>query len=167
MELLTKLGIDWRLLLAQIVNFLFVLAVLYKFLYRPLLTFLDQRRDRIEQSLREAKRIETELKSIEVKKAEAMAEARQQAQEVIAQAEAMAEAQRQETLLRVRGEAEKVIAEARLKIEAEQAAAIKAVRREAAKLVVQATTRVIGKLPGAVVDKELAEAAVAEVSKRS
>jgi len=166
MELLGKLGIDWKLLLAQAVNFLIVLVVLTKFVYRPVVKFLDERRARIEQSLKEAQRIEAELKAMEVKRSEVEREARQQAQVILKQAEAEAERQRQETLVRVRVEAEKVVADARIKFQAEQDEAMRTMRREAARLVVAAVTKVVGKIPGAEIDKKLAEEAVAEVAKR-
>lgn len=166
MDLFSKLGIDWKLLLAQFVNFGIVLLVLWRFVYRPLSRYLDARRERIEQSLKEAQRIEAELKAMEVKKAESAREARAEAQAILKQAEVEAERQRQETLTRVRAEAEKVVADARAKFSAEQDEAMQAMRREAARLVVSAVTKVIGKIPGAELDKKLAEEAVAEVAKR-
>ncbi len=166
MELLDKLGIDWKLLLAQLVNFLIVLGVLYKFLYQPIIKFLEQRRARIEASLREAQRIELELKALEIKRSEVMAEARRQGQALLKQAEAQAEAQRQETLTRVRGEAEKALAEARVRLQSEQAAALVELRKEAARLVTQAVTKIVGKMPGLELDKKLIEEAVTEVAKR-
>lgn len=166
MELLTKLGIDWKLLLAQGVNFLVILFVLSKFVYRPLVKFLDARRERIEQSLKEAQRIETELKAMEVKRAEVEREARAEGQNILKRAEVEAERQRQETLVRVRAEAEKVVADARAKFSAEQDEAMQNMRREAARLVVAAVTKVVGKIPGAEIDKKLAEEAVAEIAKR-
>jgi F-type H+-transporting ATPase subunit b len=58
MELLTKLGINWQLLIAQIVNFVIVMGVLGYFLYRPILNLLDARTERIRKAMEEAKRIE-------------------------------------------------------------------------------------------------------------
>lgn len=166
MELLDKLGIDWKLLLAQLVNFLIVLFVLQRLIYKPLINFLEKRRARIEQSLEEAERIERELQALEKTKVDAAVEVRRQAQEILKQAETQVEIQRQETLARVKLEAEKVIGEARDKIVAEQTAAMSALRKEAARLVVQAVTKVIGKMPGAELDKKWAEEAVQEVAKR-
>lgn len=58
MELLTKLGINWQLLIAQIVNFLIVAGALGFFLYRPILNLLDARAERIRKAMEDAKRIE-------------------------------------------------------------------------------------------------------------
>jgi len=166
MELLTKLGIDWKLLVAQLVNFLIVLWVLRKFIYLPLLKFLEQRRERIEKSLKEAQRIEEAMIAMEVSKENTLTEARKQGQALIKEAQGEAEKQRQETLDRVRAEAEKVVAEAREKFVAEQAEAMRELRRESARLVTQALVKVIGKMPAESIDKKLVEEAVTEVAKR-
>ncbi|KKS92777.1 MAG: ATP synthase subunit b [Parcubacteria group bacterium GW2011_GWE2_43_12] len=145
MELLTKLGIDWKLLIAQAVNFLIVLAVLYRFLYKPLLKFLDERKRRIESSLTEAKRIESELKNLEQKRIESDREARRQAQEIIVAAEKE---------------------EAKQRFESEKEEAMRSLRQDSARLITQALTKVIGKLPSGEVDKKLVSEAVEEVSRR-
>ena len=166
MELFSKLGIDWKLLLAQAVNFLIVLAVLYRFLYKPLLNFLEQRRQRIEGSLKEAQRIEIELKAMEVKRVEVMTEAKRQAQELLTRAETEAEARRQEALTRVRAEAEKAVAEIRAKFSAERDEAMQTLRQEAARLITQVVAKVVGKLPGETVDRKLVDEALQEVGRR-
>ncbi|MBI5733409.1 MAG: F0F1 ATP synthase subunit B [Candidatus Kerfeldbacteria bacterium] len=166
MDLLTKLGIDWRLLIAQLVNFLIVLAVLYRLLYKPLLKFLAERRQRISQSLIKADEIDKELVELQTRQQEVLTEARKQAQEIIKQGEAEAEQRRQEILTRVRTESAKVVEEARAKFTAEQAVQFQTLRQQAAKLVTQALAKLVGKLPAEQIDKSLVEEAVKEVSKR-
>lgn len=166
MELLDKLGIDWKLLLAQAVNFLIVLAVLYKFLYKPLLKFLDERRNRIETSLREAKQIEQTLKELESRQEQMTIEAKRRAQEIIMAAEKEAENRRQEVMAKMKSEAQATLEEAKQRLAVEKEEAFKEVRREAARLVTQALTRVIGKLPAVEIDKKLINEALDEVSRR-
>ncbi len=50
-DLISKLGIEWKLLLAQIVNFVILFLVLKKFLYKPLLNFMNNRRQKIADGL--------------------------------------------------------------------------------------------------------------------
>ncbi|HBH17310.1 MAG: ATP synthase subunit b [Parcubacteria group bacterium GW2011_GWD2_43_10] len=166
MELLTKLGIDWKLLIAQAVNFLIVLAVLYRFLYKPLLKFLDERKRRIESSLTEAKRIESELKNLEQKRIESDREARRQAQEIIVAAEKEAEIRRQEVINKMKQEAQAALEEAKQRFESEKEEAMRSLRQDSARLITQALTKVIGKLPSGEVDKKLVSEAVEEVSRR-
>ena len=84
-SLLTQLGIDWKLLIAQIINFLVLLAILYKFLYKPVFKILHDREEKIEKSLRQAERIEKNLFESEAEKSKIVAEARNEAGKVIAE----------------------------------------------------------------------------------
>lgn len=69
-SLLTNLGINWRLLIAQGVNFLLLVILLTYFLYKPLVKLLNERRVRIEGGLRDADLAEKKLGEIEVLKKE-------------------------------------------------------------------------------------------------
>ena len=64
MELLHKLGIDWRLLIAQLINFSVLLFVLYKFLYHPILNILEKRRKQIEENDIRTKSLEEKLTQV-------------------------------------------------------------------------------------------------------
>jgi len=52
--LFTQLGINWKLLLAQGINFGLLLVVLAKFVYRPLLKLMKEQREKIEFGLKGA-----------------------------------------------------------------------------------------------------------------
>src|SRR3989344_4973877 len=60
-ELLTQLGIDWRLLLSQAANFLILLFVLRFFAYGPVMKMLRDRRMKIEGGLENAKEADLRL----------------------------------------------------------------------------------------------------------
>jgi len=44
-ELFHALGIEWPILIAQVVNFAILLVVLWKFVYTPVMRLLDARRE--------------------------------------------------------------------------------------------------------------------------
>ncbi len=92
MEIAKQFGIEPILLLAQIVNFLIILFVLKKFFYKPIVKMLEDRRKRIEESLKNADAIEEKLKATEEKSALILDNARKNAEDILA--EAKAEAQR-------------------------------------------------------------------------
>ena len=85
MELLGKLGIDWRLLIAQIINFLLLLVILYRLLYKPVIALLDQRSAKIEKSLQAAQQIEANLKQTESERAQKILAAKKEAAVEVAQ----------------------------------------------------------------------------------
>lgn len=61
MEFVKTFGLNPQLLLAQIVNFLILLYLLKRFLYKPVLTLLKERQKRIEKGLLDAKAAEEAL----------------------------------------------------------------------------------------------------------
>jgi F-type H+-transporting ATPase subunit b len=106
---LKDFGIQPILLLAQIVNFLILLFLLKKFLYGPIVKVLDQRKQTIEESLKNAEKIEANLakteedydKKIEKAATEArkiVDEATKSASEIISEARTQASAEMQDIL---------------------------------------------------------------------
>lgn len=85
MEALAKLGIDpWGIVL-YIATYGVLIAVLGRFLYKPLLKYLDERRDIIKSNLQEAEELRgqltTETAKVKVASEAAMAEAREKINE--------------------------------------------------------------------------------------
>jgi F-type H+-transporting ATPase subunit b len=60
-QLLSQLGIDWRLLISQAVNFFLLLIVLRIFVYKPLLNLLRERREKIENGIMKAEEADRRL----------------------------------------------------------------------------------------------------------
>lgn len=81
-----KLGIEPTLLLAQIVNFAIVVAVLSKLLYRPILTMLEKRKKEIEEGVRLTTKAREDEVKLEEKKERMLAMARKEAQEILEEA---------------------------------------------------------------------------------
>lgn len=65
MEALKSLGIDWKLLIAQAVNFLILLIILSKLLYKPIINLLDERKNKIEKGLADAEKSRKHLEKAE------------------------------------------------------------------------------------------------------
>lgn len=74
------LGIDFKLIIAQIFNFLVLLFVLKKFLYKPLLKIFAQRKAKIEEGLLNSEKIKKELEKIEEEKQKILTLAQKEAQ---------------------------------------------------------------------------------------
>jgi F-type H+-transporting ATPase subunit b len=65
-RIIHSLGIDWKLLLAQIINFFILFFILYKFLSKPLLKIIEERKLKIEEGLKlrdEAQDLITKVKN--------------------------------------------------------------------------------------------------------
>lgn len=80
-ELFAAFGVEWKLLLAQAINFGIVLLVLWYFLYRPVLAMLEKRRALVAKGVEDAAKAEAKLSTADeiaatiMQKAEAEAEA--------------------------------------------------------------------------------------------
>lgn len=95
-ELFENLEIKWQLLAAQAVNFFILLFVLKKFLYKPMLKFLRERRETIEEGLKKSELAEQKFKELREIQARELAKTRQEAQKIIDEAKKRAdEAQKQ------------------------------------------------------------------------
>lgn len=64
-ELLKQLGINWQLLLSQMVNFFILLVVLTFFVYKPLLKVIKERNSKIKEGLDKAEEAGVRLKEID------------------------------------------------------------------------------------------------------
>lgn len=85
-ELISKLGIQWQLLIAQIINFAIVAFVLWKFAYKPVIEILEKRRSKIEKSIAEAERIEKDRARMNEEYTETIKRAREEAESIVTEA---------------------------------------------------------------------------------
>ena len=81
-----KLGVELPLLLTQIVNFSIMFLILTKFLYRPILKALKDRKEKIEEGLRASQKAQEEAEKMHKKKEELVTEAREEARSIIEEA---------------------------------------------------------------------------------
>lgn len=160
MEVLAKLGIDWKLLLAQVVNFLILLWVLRRFAYRPMLTFLDDRSKKIEMGLRDAKLAGEKLSEMERKEREVLDEAKKESGAIVARAKESAEKMGEKIMNESREEAARIMTETRKKIENERESLRTEMKQELAGLVLLATEKVLGEKMKDLKDEKLIQDAV-------
>jgi F-type H+-transporting ATPase subunit b len=139
------MGVDWRLIVMNAVNFGIVAAIIYYFGFRPVLKTMDERKAKIDAGLKYAEEMKIKLAEAEQKQAEIIKEARQQAQEIVEQsrnaAKALEERQTKETAARI----EQMLAHGREAIELERRKAFDELRGEVARLVVETTAKVLSR----------------------
>jgi F-type H+-transporting ATPase subunit b len=156
-DIANTFGVDWSHLIAQIISFTIVAIALYKLAYKPVLTILDERRQRIAEGLANAERIKEELAKTEIARQEVLAQANAQATRLIEEARAAAaRVQEQETQKAV-AEAAQIIAKAQEAAALEKTRTMIELRREIGRLVVQTTSRVTGKILSPEDQQRLAE----------
>jgi F-type H+-transporting ATPase subunit b len=145
-EIARTFGVDWPHLIAQIISFGIVCALLYKFAYKRVLQMLAERRQEITESLANAEKIKAELARTETSRQEVMLQANAQATKLIEEARAAA-AQVQDTeTKKAIAAAEQIIAKAREAAAQDHARMLIELKREIGRLVVHTTATVTGRI---------------------
>ena len=141
---MAKLGINWVLLVAQLVNVGLLVWLLTRFLYQPVLNMLNQRTERIQNSLRDADQVKTQLARAQQDYEAELSRGRQEAAGIVAQANERAKTQEAEILTQARVEADRIRAEARTQALQERDQLLRDVKGHVAMLVTATAEKVIG-----------------------
>ncbi|MCS7063909.1 MAG: F0F1 ATP synthase subunit B [Methylacidiphilales bacterium] len=142
-EILQRLEVNWPKLIAQAVNFGLVLLILWHFAFRKIIRLLDERQQKIAESVRNAERIQQELAQAEQQRKDILSRANEQANALIAEAMKTAEAQSQRKIQEAIRSAEILIQKAKEAIELDRQKMMTELKAEIARLVVQTTAKVV------------------------
>lgn len=145
-EIAATFGVDWTHLIAQMVSFGIVCAVLYVAAYKPILRLLEARREQIAGGLANAERIKAELARIEIDRQDVLRRAEIEGKALIEDARAAAARVRAEETGRALASAEQIIARAREATERERAQMLLDLRHDVGRLVVETTAAVAGRV---------------------
>lgn len=135
-ELFSAFGIDWRLLMINIINFGLLLFLLYYFLYGRLIRVLEERREKIAKGIQDAQEAEEKLKGIQDARASMLADAGKEADSLITSARASASAKQKEIITAGETAAANVIRSAEAQAAEMKQKAIAESKQEVAKLIV-------------------------------
>jgi F-type H+-transporting ATPase subunit b len=139
-------GVDWSHLIAQIISFCIVCALLYRWAYQPILKILAERRRQITQGLADTEKIRAELDRTEALRHEVMLKANAQATKIIEEAHAAAAKVEQDETKRAIAAANQIIVKAQAAVAQDYARMLNELKREVGKLVIQATATLTGKI---------------------
>lgn len=158
-----QFGLDWRLLVAQAVNFFILFLILKKFAYRPILEMLKKRKERIEAGLFFTKEAEERLARVEELSEQKLEEARKKAFEVVKEGEQIARVRKEEVIKEAMDKAEAVVEEAQRAIVQDKAKIEEEVYEEAQELIREGIVKVLRKMPAEARDHVLIEEALREL----
>ena len=137
------LGINAIGLITQVIGFVAIVVLLTWLLYKPLLRVLDQRSEKIKESLEASERAREEAAKSQEAMQQQLEESRAEGQQLIAQARDVADRFREEELAKAREEISAQRSRAEADIQRERDAAVEDIRREFAGLAVTAAERVV------------------------
>lgn len=163
MELISKLGIDWKLLIAQIINFFILLFVLYKFAYKPILEMLNKRSKMIEKAVTDSKASEERLKEIESTRQKMLTETEKEIGKLLEKAKTDAEVMKKGIVAAAQEQGEDLLRRAKAQIAEEKEKMAEDVKKEVVKFIVLATGKILEREFSADDQKRLADAVAREV----
>ncbi len=140
----SSLGISLPLLLAFVINFIILLVLLGKFLYKPVLKMLDERAEKVRESMEWAESIKRDYEQSKAEVQKQIDKGRQEAQAIIAQAVQKGESLKEEAKREASGQATAIVEKARLQLEAERDRMVEDLRNEFVSLLILASEKVIG-----------------------
>jgi len=154
---MNELGIQWKILAAQAINFSIVFFVLWKFAYKPIFTMLNARREKIAEALANAEKIKGDVARTEAERQKILADAGDKANKLIDEARQAAARVRETETQKAIAAAEQIVVKAREAAAQEHSQMLAQLKREVGRLVVQTTSTVTGKILTADDQKRLAE----------
>ncbi len=140
-----KLGVDLTSLIWQAVNFLILLFLLQRFLYKPIIGMLDARAQRVRDSMAEADRAREQAAKTTEECRTLLNQARRDASEVVNNATRQAQSMLEQARKDAAEERQARLNRALEEIEQARKQAAADLRRQVADLVVLAAGRVIGR----------------------
>lgn len=129
----------------EVITFLLLLFLLYRFVYPVIRDQIVQRQQQIERAIDEAENTRKEARELLAEYRRQIEEARGEGRRILEDARKQAEAQRERTKREAREEGDRIIQRAREEIGRERESALREVRREVADMVIQASEQVIGR----------------------
>jgi len=132
-------------LLIQLANFLLLMYLLNRILFRPMLRVLAERQERTEGRRKKATQLEADAQAVWEDYQRRIQDAKADADRVRTQLIRQGETQRDKALEAASAEAEKAVAQVRARVRAEADDARKALKAEADRLAAAVAERILGR----------------------
>src|SRR6187551_3734313 len=157
-------GVDVFKLAFQIINFLLILYLPNRFLFKRVLALLDERQEKISKGLEDAEAAARDRELARAEREAALDEARKEAQAMIARATKIADDSKADILAEAKAQAEKATSKARDEITAEKERALAELRTHVAELALEAAGRLVRSEMDGPTQRRLVEDFLSEVS---
>lgn len=142
-ELLTAFGIDWKLILAQSINLIIVIAGLTYFLYKPLMRVVSKREAVLKQGVKDAEAAKVAKDNIANERDGIIKTAHKDADDIVSRAEEEGKKERAEIVKQAQERAEATIKDASLQSEELKRQALRESEEEIARTAVLAAEKLI------------------------
>jgi F-type H+-transporting ATPase subunit b len=161
MGLFEALGINLKILLAQLINFSIMIFVLWRFAYKPIMKVLNDRREKIIQGVKAAEKSEEKLAQAEDKEKEIITEAKKEALKIVEEAKERAEKKYQEIINKSKEDIGQIINQEKEKIHQEKETVLVEIRQEIGSLLGMGLNKFLDKK----INRENDEIIITEITK--
>ena len=135
-DLLTAFGIDWKLLVIQTINFGLLLAILYRYLYRPVIKLLNERQAMVVKGVTDAAAAGEALASAAAEKEAIVSKAVLEANTIVNDGRKRGAAEEQKIIHSAQEKGSELVIAAERKAEEEKKRIMREAEKEIAQLVV-------------------------------
>jgi F-type H+-transporting ATPase subunit b len=134
------------LMIWTLVTFGITFWVMKRYAFGPIQRVIDERRDRIRQSIEDADHARDEARRLLEEHRALIGQARGEAEDILAEARRVSDSMRQRVRDETEADRQRRLAETSRQIQAETQRALEQIRTEVAELTLEATTKVTGKV---------------------
>lgn len=141
--ILHAFGVNWKLLVVQILNIGVLLFLFHRYVYPPLFRIVEERQKKIEDGLRGAKEVEIEKNNLVVEKDRILASARKEGDTIVKDIRARTSSESAELIRDAEGRAAKILADSEAQGLRRKEEIVNASREELARVAVKAAEAIL------------------------
>jgi len=165
MEIFQTFGINWVLVIGQIINFLIILYILKRYLYKPLFNVLKKRQELAKESVKNAENSEKALESAKEHEKEIIQKARQIADDIIKEAKERSDEIVKQADVLAKERTDKMLQDAKVQIDLETAQAQKKLNQYVLRLSLDMLKRTLNNVFTEKEQSEIIDKAMKEMQK--
>lgn len=165
MDFLKNLGFDPIMLGAQILNFLIILFLLKRFLYKPMFSMIKKREDLIKEGVKQAEEAKQTLEKALLEEKKMLSKASEESKKIIEDARRSAQEVSREIEENTKNQTEKMIMEAKEYISQESKNAEEKILEKVSLLASEMLTKTLSGMIGEKEQKQIVDKALKQIKK--
>ncbi len=142
-SIITSFGLDWKIVLPAILNFLLVIGILYFVLYKKVFLVLEERQKKIAEGVKKHDQAEQIISDAEAKRKKMFREADEKIVGEYKEFQQNLNQEKEEVLKYAKVEADKIISNSKQTAEETKEGIIKSADKEIAKMAILATEKIL------------------------
>lgn len=160
---IAALGVNWKMFISQGVNFLLLVLLLKWLLYKPVLKLLNERRQKISESMELAEKTKKEAAELEEKNRVAIEEAKRQVKDYLEEAKTQAKEEAKKIQNDAQEDARKITDKVQQEIKSDREKMIRDLKTELADLILLASGKLTRKTIKPEIQKQLVDDIITEL----